>query len=301
MVPASRLPSLNALRAFEAAARLGGFTAAAAELSVTQAAVSRSVKLLEQQLGCPLFERHANALSLTDRARILLPELSAAFERMRGAVQRIQETGARPVLTVGVGPTFAMRWLIPRLSRFQAQHPGIEVHVTTGGAAAPHRSEWNCSITLGRDSTAGMTSLPLFTPEYQPVCNPALAAQLRTPQDLYAATLLDVRHAPGDWSLWLATAKLDEARIANRLVFEYYAFALQAALDGAGVAIGLHPYIVDDLAAGRLVAPFHLRVEKKSGWYLSFRNEAKNLPAFVAFMDWVCEEAQTERASGRVA
>jgi LysR family glycine cleavage system transcriptional activator/LysR family transcriptional regulator of beta-lactamase len=297
----NRVPSLNALRAFESAARLGSFTAAAAELSVTQAAVSRSVKLLEAQLGCSLFGRQANALILTDKGRMLLPELTGAFERMAAGLKRIDGSQARPVVTVGVGPTFAMRWLIPRLVRFQALHPGIEIHTTTGGAAAPLRSEWTCSITLGWDATAGVTSLPLFSPDYAPVCSPFLANELRTPKDMYRTTLLDVRHAPADWSLWLAKAKLDESKITHRLIFEYYAFAMQAALDGAGVAIGLYPYIVDDLAAGRLVTPFKLSVTKRQGWYLTFRNEARDNPACVAFMDWVCDEAKTERESTRQA
>ena len=292
------LPSLNGLRAFESAARLGSFTAAAVSLSVTQAAVSRSVRLLEAQLGCRLFERQANALTLTDPGRVLLPELTAALDRMAGAVRRITRAPARPVLSVGVGPTFAMRWLIPRLVRFQALHPDIEVHTTTGGAAAPLRDEWTCSITLGRDDTAGVSSMPLFSPGYSPVCNPRVARRLGAPEDLYRATMLDVRHAPGDWSLWLAKAGLDESRVGKRLVFEYYAFALQAALDGAGVAIGLHPYIVDDLAAGRLVMPFGLTVRKKRGWFLTFRDEVKDLPAFIAFRDWVRKEARLERHAG---
>jgi LysR family glycine cleavage system transcriptional activator/LysR family transcriptional regulator of beta-lactamase len=295
------LPSLNGLRAFEAAARLGGFTAAAAELNVTQAAISRSVKLLEAQFGCRLFERQANALALTDKGRVLLPELSAAFELIAGAAQRVTAPPARPVITVGVGPTFAMRWLIPRLGRFQQRHPDIEIHTTTGGAAATLRDDWTCSITPVKSTSAGVASLPLFSPNYFPVCSPRLARRLRAPEDLYRTTLLDVRHAPGDWSLWLAKAKLDEKKITKRLVFEYYAFAMQAALDGVGVAIGLHPYIVDDLAAGRLVAPFKLSVLKQQGWYLTYRNEVRDNPAFAAFMAWVRKEARSERQSGHSA
>ena len=296
-----RLPSLNGLRAFESAARLGSFTAAAAELSVTQAAVSRSVKLLEAQLDCRLFERQANALSLTDKARLLLPDMTAALDLMAGATQRIARAPGRPVLTVGVGPTFAMRWLIPRLGRFQQRHPDVEIHTTTGGAAAPLRDEWTCAITLGRDTSPGVSSLPLFAPRYFPICSPRLANRMRTPKDLYRVTLLDVRHAPGDWSLWLAQAELEERRIVKRLVFEYYAFAIQAALDGVGVAIGPHPYIVDDLEAGRLVAPFQLSVLKEQGWYLTYRNGAKRVPAFVSFVDWVRAEARVERSSGHSA
>jgi LysR family transcriptional regulator of beta-lactamase len=290
------LPSLNGLRAFECAARLGSFTAAAGALSVTQAAVSRSVKVLESQLGCALFARHANALALTDQGRLLLPELSAAFELMAAATRRIT---ARPVLTVGVGPTFSMRWLIPRLGRFQQRHPEVDIHLTTGGAAAPLRNEWTCAVSLGRSEAPGVSSLPLFSPNYSPVCSPRLARKLHAPRDLYKLTLLDVRHSPGDWSLWLAKAKLDESKIVKRSVFEYYAFAMQAALDGVGVAIGLNPYIVDDLAAGRLVAPFKLSVQKQRGWFLTFRNEQKDNPAFAAFRDWLREESRSERRSGQ--
>lgn len=293
-VDVRRLPSLNGLRAFEAAARLGSFTAGAAELNVTQAAVSRSVKLLEAELECSLFGRHANALTLTDKGRLLLPELTAALDMIATATQRVARVAPRPVLTVGVGPTFAMRWLIPRLGRFQMLHPDVEIHTTTGGAAAQLRSEWTCSVSLGRDPSPEVASMPLFSPDMSPVCSPRLARRLRAPKDLYQATLLDVGHAPGDWSSWLQKAHLDERKIGKRLVFEYYAFALQAALDGVGVAIGLHPYIVDDLAAGRLVMPFRLSVPKRQGWYLTYRSEATRMPAFVAFMDWIRVEARAE-------
>jgi len=289
-----KLPSLNALRAFEAAARLSSFTAAATELHVTQAAISRSVKLLETQLGKRLFERHANALTPTDAARLLLPELTAAFDRIAGAVDRVGGARAGRALIVGVGPTFAMRWLIPRLGRFQAQHPDVDIHITTGGAAAPLRDEWTCSVSLGRDPRAGVTAVPLFSPWYSPVCAPRLAKTLREPKDLYRATLLDVRHAPGDWTLWLEQARLDPAKASNRVTFEFYAFAMQAALDGVGVAIGIEPYVVDDLAAGRLVAPFDLSVRKEQGWYLTFREEAKRNVHFVAFMEWMRKEARAE-------
>jgi LysR family glycine cleavage system transcriptional activator/LysR family transcriptional regulator of beta-lactamase len=287
-----KLPTLTGLRAFEAAARHASFTRAAGELHVTQTAVSRSVKTLESQLGCRLFERHANALALTDAGRMLLPDLTAAFDLLASAAERAAATRSRPVLTVGVGPTFAMRWLIPRLARFQQKHPGIEVHTTTGGARATLRREWTCSISLGRDEAPGVVSVPLFSPDVFPVCSPRLARRLRVPADLYKTTLLDVGHSPEDWVSWLARAKLDRAKFSKRLVFEYYAFALQAALDGAGVAMGLHPYVIDDLAAGRLVAPFRLNVAKAQGWHLAYRDEARGDPALAAFIAWVRAEAR---------
>src|SRR3954469_22550681 len=141
----ARLPSLTGLRAFEASLRLGGFTAAAQELNVTQAAVSRSVKALEAQLGYALFRRSANALEPTAEARQLAPDIGAAFDLMAKATLRVSQARAAPVITVGGCATFAIRWLIPRLGRFQARHPGLEVHTVTGGANAPLGAEWTCS------------------------------------------------------------------------------------------------------------------------------------------------------------
>jgi len=285
-----RLPSLNGLRAFEAAARLGGFTAAAGELHVTQAAVSRSVKALEGQLGHPLFERNANALALTAEGRLLVPDLTAAFELMAKATQRVRQARAAPVLTVGVGPTFAIRWLIPRLGRFHQRHPEIEVHTATGGATAAMRPEWTCSLRLGKDPSPGVVSEPLFSPEMTPVCSPAVARRLKSPADVAKLTLLDIAHTPEDWVLWLTRAGVDPSRISKRSVFPYHAFALQAALDGMGVAMGLQPYVSDDLQAGRLAAPFELSVTKPLGWYLSYRKDVAGNEAFRKFRRWVKQQ-----------
>ena len=287
------LPTLTGLRAFECAARRGSFTAAAAELHVTQAAVSRSVKTLEHQLGCALFARSANTLALTPQGRELLPELSAAFGAMASAVARVQAARASPVLTVGVGPTFAIRWLIPRLPRFSQQHPGIELHTTTAGATALLRPEWTCSLRLGKDPSPGVVNLPLFSPRMAPVCSPQLARKLKARADLYKVPLLDVAHTPEDWTLWLKKAGLDAKRVDRRNVFPYHSFALQAALDGMGVAMGLQPYVVDDLKAGRLVAPFALKVTKPLGWFLVYRKETEDNPAFEAFRKWVRAEAKS--------
>lgn len=286
------LPTLTGLRAFECAARRGSFTAAAAELHVTQAAISRSVKALEQQLGCALFARSANTLALTAEGRELLPQLSAAFAAMTQAVARVQAARAAPVLTVGAGPTFAIRWLIPRLPRFAQQHPRIELHTTTAGATALLRSEWTCSLRQGKDPSPGVVNQPLFSPRMGPVCGPQLAKKLKSPADLYKVPLLDVVHTPEDWTLWLRQAGLDPARVDRRNVFPYHSFALQAALDGLGVAMGPQPYVVDDLRAGRLVAPFELKVTKPQGWYLVYRKETEGNPAFEAFRRWVKTEAK---------
>ena len=288
------LPSLTSLRAFESAARLGSFTAAALELHVTQAAVSRSIKALESQLGFVLFERAANMLSLTRQGRELLPELGSAFRLIGMAVARARAVDAIPVLTVGVGVTFAIRWLIPRLPIFRHREPGIELRIATGGPSAKLRSEWTCSIRLGRDPSPDVISVPLFSPRMTPVCAPAVGRQLHHPADLLTVPLLDVEHTPGDWKLWMRAASLEETRAERRDIFPSYSFALQAALDGLGVAMGLHPYVVDDIAANRLIAPFEISVTKPDGWFLSFRREAEGNVSFQKFRGWLTTEASGE-------
>src|SRR2546421_537266 len=141
-----RMPSLNGLRAFEAAARHGGFVGAANELNVTQAAVSRMVRLLEERLGFSLFDRRPNGLSLTAQGKALQPGLTAAFDAIAGLAEQVAAMRNTPVLTLGVGPSFAVRWLIPRLAGFNRTHPEIEVRLSTGGAINPFNQDWTCGI-----------------------------------------------------------------------------------------------------------------------------------------------------------
>jgi len=281
------LPSLNGLRAFEAAARLGSFAAAGAELSVTQAAVSRMVRVLESRLGFPLFARHANRLALTAQGKALQPGLTSAFDGIATLVTQAAALSGVPILTVGVGPSFAMRWLIPRLGDFQARHPEIEVRIATGGAINPIRDDWTCGILLGDGQWSGYTSEALFSADLFPVCAPRLAAKLRTPADLRRHTLLQVAHALDEWPLWLRAAGLKWRPEKRSPRFDTYALALQAAVDGLGVAMALRPYVVDDLAAGRLVAPFRRSVPVGKAWYLLWRPERGDDPALVAFRAWL--------------
>lgn len=286
-----RLPSLNGLRAFEAAARLGGFAAAGQELAVTQAAVSRMVRLLEARLGFALFERHANRLTLTWQGRTMLPGLSSAFDAIAALAAQVGSLSAVPVLTVGVGPSFAMRWLIPRLADFHALHPEIEVRIATGGAINPIRDDWTCGILLGNGEWPGFEAQSLFSADLYPVCAPAIARHLKSPGDLRGQTLLQVAHAPEDWPLWLRAAGLKLRPEKRSPKLDTYALALQAAVDGVGVAIGLRPYVADDIAAGRLVAPFALTVPKGQAWYLICPPARRDDPSFLAFRAWLLAKA----------
>ena len=203
-----RLPSLNGLRAFEAAARLGSFAAAGDELAVTQAAISRMVRLLEARFGFALFDRHANRLTLTWQGKALLPGITSAFDAIAALAAQVGSLSQVPVLTVGVGPSFAMRFLIPRLATLEPGIADIEVRIATGGAINPIREDWTCGIMLGDGQWPGYDAEALFSADLFPVCAPAIARDLESPADLRAQTLLQVAHAAEDWPLWLRAAGL---------------------------------------------------------------------------------------------
>ena len=291
MVIMSRLPFLNGLRAFEAAGRTGSFARAAHELHVTPAAVSRMVRLLEERLGLALFQRKANRLVLTAAGRAYQAGLSQIFDALTNLTFQVTALASKRVLTVGVGPTFAIRWLIPRLADFRKQQPDIDVRITTGGAAAPFAEDWTCGIRLGAGSWPALVSEPLFAADLLPVCSPALAAHFKRPADFKAATLLRVAHAVDDWPRWLKAAKLSKFALKGP-IFDYYGQALQAATDGVGVAMGIRPYIDDDLAAGRLVAPFALSVPKGEQWCLVYKEFRTEEPGFAAFRSWITQAAR---------
>ena len=269
-----KLPFLNGIRAFEAAARAESFAKAADELHVTPAAISRMVQLLEQRLGVPLFERKANRLVLTAAGRSYQTGLTQVFDQLASLTAQITAMAGSRVLTVGVGPTFATRWLIPRLAGFQKEEPEVEVRFATGGATVPYNDDWTCGIRLGDGDWPDFIAERLFAADFTPVCSPAMAKRLKSPDDLKNATLLRVAHAADEWPRWFKTVELSKIEREGP-EFEYYGQALQAAADGVGVAIGISPYVDDDLKAGRLVAPFAQSVSKGEHWYLIYRDGAE--------------------------
>ena len=285
-----RLLFLNGIKAFEAAARTGSFAAAGAELNVSAAAVSRMVHLLEERLGVALFERKANRLATTAAGRAYQGGLTPLFDALASLTAQVTAPSSVRVLTIGVGPTFAMKWLIPRLADFRKTEPDIDVRITTGGAAVPFGEDWSCGIKLGDGEWPGLIAEPLFAADLLPVCAPRLANTLKRPADLKGPTLLRVAHSPDDWPSWLEAA--GTARITARgTEFEFYGQALQAAVDGLGIAMGIRPYIDDDLAAGRLVAPFAVSVPKGTRWYLIYRSFRTEQRDFAAFRRWIIRAA----------
>lgn len=253
-------PSLNALRAFEAAARHGGYVGAARELHVTPAAIGTQVKGLEAWLGRPLFHRLPNGLVLTPEGRAALPALSAAFDALNGAVRGMRSIGRPRSLTLAALPCIAQLWLAPRLPALQAAFD-LDVTILTRDEQPDYaRDLVDLGLYVGEAAPAGCTSVVLARDDLYPVCTPALAAGLRRPDDLAGATLLHDSVWRGDWPRWLAAHGPGALRPAREAAFSLYSLALDAALAGSGVLIGHSVLVAGALADGRLVAPFGDRV-----------------------------------------
>ena len=292
-----RLPPLAALRAFEAAARLGRMTAAADELSVSPGAISRQVRQLEDHLGLPLFDGSKARPTLTAAARTLQPVLTTAFQQIADTVRALGDAHQGP-LDVACFSTFTVKWLIPRLFDFHAQHPGIEVRLrTTDTGTDAAREGCDLLITAGEASDTprdAATALPLFAERLGPVLSPALVARtgvLRTPADLARQPLLHTRARRSAWATWAAAAGADwpEAAAAAGPVYEHYYFTLEAAVRGLGIAMAPWHLVVDDVQAGRLLAPFGFVA---SGYdYLALRRTGAAHPRLDVFCAWLVAQA----------
>jgi LysR family glycine cleavage system transcriptional activator len=292
----SRLPSLNGLRAFEAAARHLSFTRAAAELNVTQTAISHQIRRLEEQLGLRLFVRRQRNLLLTREAQQYLPAVRAAFTDLRLATDRLLRADGKMVLTVSCLPSLAAKWLVPRLAGFQAGHPDIEVRIATSTNLADfRREEADLAIRYGNGRWPGLRADWLMAEDVFPVCSPALLAgdrPLGQPQDLVHHRLLHVNLYPDEWRLWLTAAGLpSEFAAGPGLTFDLGLMALQAAIDGLGVALGRTPFVEADIAAGRLAAPFNLVLPSKAGFYVVMPERTADTPKIAQFRDWLIASA----------
>jgi LysR family glycine cleavage system transcriptional activator len=288
-----RLPTLTALRAFEAAARHLSFTRAAEELFVTQAAVSRQVRELESWLGRPLFRRQHRQVRLTQDGVLLAEHLTGSFDELARVIQSVRDPGSTS-LHVSVEPALAARWLVPRLGRFRARHPTVELSLSSSAAVARVGAEADLAIRWSLDRTAwrGATASLLGEVEAFPVLAPSLRAStpgLDGPADLARCTLL-FEDDRGYWSRWFAEAGLDGVHLPRGPVFNDAALAIEAAVRGEGVALGEPALAADDLAAGRLVRPFAPRVRLGAYW-LVMPPHGAGAPA-AAFAEWVREEME---------
>lgn len=297
------LPPLNALRAFEAAGRLGSFKEAATELHVTHGAVSQHVRLLEEWLGAPLFERHNRRVVLTAAAKAYLEEIGPVFEQLSQATARygVPPTLSR-TLSVNAPATFTLRWLVPRLAKFRVEHPDVDVKVETSNEPVESLKDiYDVIIRGGPDTFYGYSMWPFLSEERLPVCSPALLQKLplRMPDDLHQHTLLHTSSLPRLWPDWLASAQISALRPAATLTFDHFYLTLQAAIDGIGIAMGPTALVSDDLAAGRLVAPFAgPRLPSRS--YCTYVPDGRSADdVVVLFRSWLEREgthSQTEAA-----
>jgi LysR family glycine cleavage system transcriptional activator len=294
-LPVSRhLPPLNGLRAFEAAARHLSFTRAAEELGVTQAAISHQVKALEERLGVQLFRRLNRALLLTDAGQQYLPELRDAFDRIDAATERLLAQDSRGPLTISTLRSFAAKWLVPRLGRFRALHPEIDVRIAPSEHLTDFsREDVDLALRYGRGDWPGLHAEWLMTEDIFPVCSPRLLEDpqgLRKPEDLVRFPLLHDDHH-GNWRVWLLAAGVEGVEPARGTTFTDSSMVVQAAVEEQGVALARGALAADDLAAGRLVRPFDISLPAEFAYYVVCPEATAERPKITAFREWLVAEA----------
>jgi len=309
-----RLPPLNALKAFEAAARHESFTRAAEELCVTQGAVSHQVKALETELGVKLFNRERQRLIITEAGRAYLTVVRDAFDRIASGTERLLQRQSGGALTVTTSPNFAAKWLVHRMGRFAEAHPDIDLRVS---ASPQHidfaREDIDLAIRHGDGTAPGLHVMRLCAETLFPVCSPKLLTgrnALRTPADLRRFPLLHVddRQSWNQWGQWLDFAGVRDIDLAHGPVLSQVSMAIDAAVDGQGVALARTALAAWDLIGGRLVRPFDLEMPVPFAYWIVCPKPSAKLAKIVAFTDWLIAEAaedsrQLERlrskASGR--
>jgi LysR family transcriptional regulator, glycine cleavage system transcriptional activator len=296
--PRSRQLRLDLLHSFEAAARHLSFTRAGAELFLSQSAISRQIQQLEESVGVPLFERRHRALALTEAGRIMQRAVQDSLERLRDAAARVRASTAREQVAVTCTPGFASFWLIPRLARFTASHPQVEVRISATLALVDlQRANIDLAVRFV-PSTQGAGPL-LFEEEVQPMCAPELLRDaqrpLKTPADLARHTLLTVEmnDAPltADWEPWLQLMGLESVDMAQTMRFTRYSEAVAAAVAGQGVVIGRLPLLAELVRHKKLVAPFRSPAASRRGYFVTLAPHAAHNPQAQAFAQWLMAEA----------
>ena len=289
-----RLPPLGALRAFEAAAKHLSFTRAAAELCVTQAAISHQIRQLEDWLGIRLFERRGHALKLTAKGQAYLPELAGALDRIAAATLRLMEPAEQP-LRITVLPSFASRWLVPRLEAFRASHPDIDVRIDSSADVWAFGTErFDLGIRSGLGKWTGLKADLIARETLSPVCSPRLVdgpPPIRLPADLRHVRLLHDTPRQG-WRRWCDEAGVDGLDVDTGASFNDASLALQAAVDGQGVALGRLVLAADDLRSGRLVRLFDVVLQNDYSYWLVYPAAALDRPNVVAFRTWLLSQAK---------
>jgi LysR family glycine cleavage system transcriptional activator len=289
-----RLPALNALKAFEAAARHESFTRAAEELCVTQGAVSHQVKALEAELGIKLFNRERQRLIITEAGRDYLTVLRDAFDRIAVGTERLVQRQTSGVLTVSTSPDFAAKWLVNRLGRFAEAHPGIDLRVS---ATLHHidfaREDVDLAVRHGDGSWAGLDVARLSTEQLFAVCSPKLLRgrqRISKPADVLKFPLLHLDDRK-DWARWLEAAGVANAELAHGPVLNRASMIIDAAVDGQGIALARTTLAAWDLINGRLVRPLSETLRLSKTYWIVCPKATSALPKIKTFREWLLAEA----------
>jgi len=298
-------PPLNSLRAFEATARHLSFQNAAEELSVTPGAISQQIKKLEDILQTPLFHRNNRAVTLTKAGRVLQPDLSRGFESLDDAVQQLKQSAEHQHITVSMTPSFAAKWLVPRLEKWTAQQPDVDVRISASlGLANFGPDGVDLGVRFGSGNYDGLTSALLLKESFVVVCSPIFidgSKQIKTPEDLHDHTLIHVsgpQGTPGtDWQEWLKSAGVDGIDTSRGLVFDDTAVAILAAIGGQGVLLSRRALVEDDITADRLALPFDLDLPLEFAWRIVAPEGKLKRPEVCAFRDWLLSEAQSDKTA----
>ena len=292
-----RLPSLNALRAFEAAARHQSFAKAAAELHVTEGAISRHIKLLEEEVGLPLFIRRPRKVELTEHGAKLLPSLNKAFKTIASGFAEV--AAEAPKLKLLSQPSFSIRWLIPRLDEFRQSHPASPINITTGlyDWADAVGGGYDLAFGCGPDCPEGWEAALVVPATMTPVCSPRLlkGRSIVTPADLTQFNLLHTTPNRSDWKIWIAEFARDEVDPMNGETFPVLDMAIQAAVMGQGIAMGDLTLLTEELASGKLICPLpELKLRRDADNYYVYGPAARwDRPRVAAFRQWLESVAQS--------
>jgi len=287
-----RLPPLNSLKSFEAAGRLLSFTRAANELSVTQAAVSHQIKVIEDFLGLSLFIRYPRKLALTEQGRLLLPEVIEAFDKVSNAIGAISQESSSKMISVRLAPSFAAKWLSPRLKYFWLQHPEIDLCLYHAHPAVEFdREQIDIAVTYGKGDWPGVVADPILSLDFYPVCTPAFMSNDRPLSNIdnlrYYSLLHDANYEC--WADWLKLAGLQEINANKGTIIDDTNVLIQAAVDGQGVALGSSTFVQDLLDSGRLIKPFDITLVNEFAYYVVCPEAHLKNPSVQAFKDWLLD------------
>jgi LysR family glycine cleavage system transcriptional activator len=301
------LPPLNAIRAFEAAARNRSFSRAANELHVTQGAISRHIKILEESLNCQLFLRHPQGVELTDAGEQLLPDLTSSFERITQAIRRVSVSDKE--LKIIAAPTMAIRWLIPYLQQYQDENP--DIRISTSWFKSSYDEFFEGGFDIGFDCESSSVTRPeelesmfLISEFLTPVCSPEylkVVGPINNPQDMAAFTLIHSTPNQWDWRMWFEHIGIDVSHADQGRVFDTAEMAISAAINGMGIAIVDMNFIQAELKDGRLVAPVDVVLREGTGYHLFTRRGRLQERKLKKFVDWILQKAKLEEKNNNVS